>query len=81
VLLTLELTEQLLADDAIARTDSCATAGHPMIDRLWRERLPLVDRLIGLRPDAGLTVAKHLETSRRALIGAAKRVRGLIIRP
>jgi CelD/BcsL family acetyltransferase involved in cellulose biosynthesis len=78
VLLTLELTEQLLADDAIARTDSCATAGHPMIDRLWRERLPLVDRLIGLRPDAGLAVAKHLETSRRGIVTAAKRVRDLI---
>ena len=29
----------LLDDPSIARADSCATADHPMIDHIWRERL------------------------------------------
>src|SRR5262249_36529754 len=43
VQIALDLTEALLADPAIARADSCATADHPMIDHLWRERLALAD--------------------------------------
>ena len=41
VQLTLDVTESLLADASVARVDSCATADHPMIDHLWRERLAL----------------------------------------
>ena len=33
-------------------TDSCAAASSTMLDPLWRERLPLCDRLIAVRPDA-----------------------------
>jgi CelD/BcsL family acetyltransferase involved in cellulose biosynthesis len=77
VQLTLDVTESLLADPAIARVDSCATAGHPMIDHLWRERLALADLLIA--PSAAalmqFRIARHLETLRRALIAAAKQVR------
>jgi CelD/BcsL family acetyltransferase involved in cellulose biosynthesis len=43
VLLTLELSQALLADAGIALTDSCATADHPMIDHLWRQRMTLAD--------------------------------------
>src|SRR5207249_3881146 len=43
VQLLLDLTQNLLDDAAIVRADSCATAGHPMIDHVWRERLPLAD--------------------------------------
>ena len=32
----------LLGDPAIAWVDSCAAPGHPMIDRVWRERRTLV---------------------------------------
>ena len=57
--------------------DSCATADHPMIDHLWRERLVLADLLIA--PSAAaqgqFAVALHLETLRRAFIAAAKGVR------
>ena len=70
VQLTLDVTESLLADGTIARVDSCATADHPMIDHLWRERLALADLLIA--PSAAamgqFRIARHLETLRRVLI-------------
>ncbi len=70
VQLSLDLTEQFLADESLARVDSCATADHPMIDHLWRERLALTDLLIA-PSRAALTqfrFARPLETLRRALI-------------
>jgi CelD/BcsL family acetyltransferase involved in cellulose biosynthesis len=80
VQLTLDLTDSFLADESIARIDSCATADHPMIDHLWRERLALCDHLIGLaRAGAPVFVlACGLEWARRALIFTAKRIRDLI---
>ena len=77
VQMSLDLTELLLAEPDIARVDSCATADHPMIDHLWRERLVLADLLIA--PSAAaqsqFAIALHLETLRRAFIAAAKHVR------
>jgi len=46
VQILLDVTQALLDDASLARADSCATADHPMIDRVWRERLPLADRLL-----------------------------------
>jgi CelD/BcsL family acetyltransferase involved in cellulose biosynthesis len=74
VQLARELTEMLLQDGSLARVDSCASANHPMIDRLWRERLSLADRLIGARHDAPFRLACRLEALRRAATAAAKRV-------
>ena len=76
VMLTVAVTEDLVDDPAIARTNSCATADHPMIDRIWRERLALSDRLIGLRPRAPFSRARRMELLRRAVIAAAKTMRG-----
>jgi CelD/BcsL family acetyltransferase involved in cellulose biosynthesis len=77
VQLTLDLTRDLLGDTALAQTDSCATADHPMIDHLWAERLPLTDLLIA--PSAAslaqFRVARQLESLRRTLVSAAKTVR------
>ena len=76
VQLMLDVTEALLADSALAETDSCATANHPMIDRLWRERLALADRLIPLRPTPHpFALACWLESLRGTAIMAAKAVR------
>ena len=82
VQLTFDLTRSLLADESITRVDSCATEDHPMIDRLWRERLALCDHLIGLERGGALMflIARGLEGARRALISVAKGVRGLIKR-
>jgi hypothetical protein len=75
VQLALDVTEQLLAQPDILRADSCATADHPMIDHLWRERLALADLMIA--PSAAalgqLAIMRRLEALRRALIAAAKR--------
>ena len=77
VLLALDLTETLLSDPAVVRTDSCATADHPMIDHIWAERLALSDRLINLRPhrEAWFRLACVLEALRRVVIAAAKSLR------
>ncbi|MGB6963757.1 MAG: hypothetical protein WBD90_04545, partial [Xanthobacteraceae bacterium] len=70
------LTEGLAENPAISRTDSCAAPGNPILDNLWRERLPLCDRLIAVRSGASFTIARHLESLRDASIGAAKSLRG-----
>jgi CelD/BcsL family acetyltransferase involved in cellulose biosynthesis len=77
VMLAVELTGHILADANVVRADSCATADHPMIDHLWRERLPLCDRLIAVRPQARFALARRLEGLRSAAMAGAKRVRGL----
>jgi len=75
VLITVALTEELLEDGTMAHADSCATADHPMIDHIWRERLPLCDRLIGVRPQAPFSSARYLEATRSAAIAHAKAAR------
>jgi len=80
VMLTVALTEELLDDLDIKRADSCATANHPMIDRIWRERLVLDDLLIGVRPQAPFMRAWRLEKLRGSAIMAAKRLRNLFRR-
>ena len=76
VQLICDLTENLLAGAQPLRVDSCASAGHPMIDHVWRERLALSDRLIALRPSAvPFALACRIETLRRSAIAAAKAVR------
>jgi CelD/BcsL family acetyltransferase involved in cellulose biosynthesis len=76
VMLSVELTDELLEDSNIACTDSCATADHPMIDHLWRERLVLCDRLLAVRPQAPFARAQRLEGLRLEVIAGVKRLRG-----
>jgi hypothetical protein len=80
VQISLDLTGALLADPALVRVDSCATADHPMIDHLWRERLALCDLLIAPAPDMFSTfqIARRLEALRRAAIGAARNLRDTV---
>jgi hypothetical protein len=77
VLLSAAITEALLADRTILRTDSCATADHPMIGHIWRERLALSDRLIAVRPGARVAFATacRLERVRRAAEHLARRLK------
>jgi len=77
VMLSVVLTDDLLEDPSIVHTDSCATADHPMINHIWRERLKLCDRLIAVRPQARFALVRHLEALRVAAIAAAKRLRGI----
>ena len=77
VQLILEATRALLADRSIVRVDSCATAGHPMIDHIWRERLALADHLVrpGPQRQFAFALACTLERARRGAIACAKRLR------
>lgn len=73
----LDATALLLADGGLDCVDSCATPDHPMINHVWRERILLADRLIGLESGKALIFrsACALETLRRSAIGAAKALR------
>jgi CelD/BcsL family acetyltransferase involved in cellulose biosynthesis len=82
VQLMLQATKALLAAPGLARVDSCAAPDHPMIDHIWRERLPLADRLVQPGPYRRTTFAfaRALEGARAGAIAAAKRVRDLLQR-
>jgi CelD/BcsL family acetyltransferase involved in cellulose biosynthesis len=82
VQILLDVTQVLLDDVSLARADSCATADHPMIDHVWRERLALADRLLCVDPSKPLAfaLAGTLETLHRQAIDGAKRLRDLIKR-
>ena len=69
VVLTFAVTEDLVEDTTFVRTDSCATANHPMIDHIWRERLALSDRLIAVRPLVSFASVRRLEMLRNAALG------------
>jgi hypothetical protein len=75
VVLTFAVTEDLVEDTTLLRTDSCATANHPMIDRIWRERLTVCDRMIAVRPQAPFSAVRRMEMLRNAAIAAAKAMR------
>jgi CelD/BcsL family acetyltransferase involved in cellulose biosynthesis len=77
VQLALDVTGAMLADATVARVDSCATADHPMIDHLWRERLAIGDLMVAIRPgnDAAFALARRLEHLSRVAIATAKRLR------
>jgi CelD/BcsL family acetyltransferase involved in cellulose biosynthesis len=82
VQLLLDVTERMLSDTSIACADSCATADHPMIDHIWRERLALSDRLMCIAK-CDPTLFSHLckmEQLRRSAIDKLKWLRGLLRR-
>ncbi|KAF0124460.1 MAG: hypothetical protein FD152_3006, partial [Xanthobacteraceae bacterium] len=37
---------------AVRHVDSCAIAGHPMIDRIWPERMTMTSRFIAVAEGA-----------------------------
>lgn len=79
VLLTLDLSRRQQDDPRIAATDSCAIAGHPMIERLWPRRLELVDGLVALRRGGAWRLKLWL--AERALAGRAKETAKRLIFP
>lgn len=75
MLLSAALTEELADNPAIARTDSCAAPGNPMLDNIWGERLTLCNRLIAVRSNAPFARACRLEALRGVVIAAGKSIR------
>ena len=82
VQLMLQATKALLAEPGLTSVDSCAAPDHPMIDHIWRERLPLADRLVQPGPHGGAAFAftRALEAARTGAIAAAKHARDLLRR-
>ncbi len=85
VLLSHALGNALIAEPGIRLVDSCAIQDHPMIDRIWPERMTITSRLISVqegRPDgrfhAVLALRMALDKGRalakRALKGAKVRL-------
>lgn len=76
VQLVLHITETQEADRALALTDSCAIPDHPMIDRLWRDRMRVADVAVALRPGAtaGFSGAVAAERAGRGLRAGVKRL-------
>ena len=73
--LVLHITEAQLGDAAVSLTDSCAVPRHPMIDRLWRDRLRLADVAVASRPgpSRAFAAAVAVERALRRLRAALKR--------
>jgi len=65
VLFVRELTNRLAASQSFAKTDSCAMPDHPMIDRLWRQRIVLLDLGIAVAPGSRSRFAFATEALRR----------------
>jgi hypothetical protein len=80
VQLALEVTRIQQAEDACRVTDSCAVAGSPMIERLWHDRLPIVDLALPLYPAANEVLAGFAWRNtrlRRLRKWAGDRLRGI----
>jgi hypothetical protein len=74
VLLAMDMTDRLLNDKDVAMVDSCAIANHPMIDHLWRGRLPIADVMLAVAPNRPIAFSGllHREQFRRSLRAKAK---------
>jgi len=46
VLVVLEATRDFFADGTIKLVDSCAIPGHPMIERIWKDRIAFADVVV-----------------------------------
>ena len=57
VQLALEVTRIQQSDASSRLTDSCTLPGNPMIERLWPDRLPIVDLALPLFPGANDVLA------------------------
>jgi CelD/BcsL family acetyltransferase involved in cellulose biosynthesis len=75
VLIILEATQSFFAEDGITFADSNAIPGHPMIDRIWRDRIACMDVLVaGPRvPSSTFALLSTFMQARHELRGLAKR--------
>ncbi len=78
VQLSLMVTENFRRADKFKLVDSCAVAGHPMIDHLWPERIAIADWLVPLGGPASLAAGSLFETARRMSIAGLKAARGFV---
>jgi CelD/BcsL family acetyltransferase involved in cellulose biosynthesis len=74
VQLTLALSRRLEREPGLALIDSCALQDHPMIDRIWPDRIQLVDFALAVAPDRGGRLRAWL-AAERAVSGLRERVK------
>ncbi|MBW3096488.1 GNAT family N-acetyltransferase [Pseudohoeflea coraliihabitans] len=85
-LLVEKLTEWHLDDPNISRTDSCAVPDHPVMSRLWSERMRMGTLIIGLRPNSDREVRQvsatlHIYKNTRNMARLIRqKIRGLAAR-
>ncbi len=82
VLLIIDATEDFFRNGTITEVDSSAIPGHPMIDRMWRDRIAMADVLVApanvstLRFKAIVVAEKLRRTCRAALKAIYYRLSG-----
>lgn len=76
VLLIIEATQALFAEEGLHLADANAIPGHPMIDRIWRDRIACMDVAIAGPAVSGLTFAivSQFHGMKHALRFVAKQV-------
>lgn len=81
-LLALEITRALVADPGIDSADSCADAGHPMIENLWPGRERVATIFIGVGSCLAFRIAVAVEVARlegrrrlKTIVHRARRLR------
>ncbi|MEM8687748.1 MAG: GNAT family N-acetyltransferase [Pseudomonadota bacterium] len=74
VLLILEATRDLLSTPGITMVDSHAIPDHPMINNIWRDRVPIADLMLATpgTPKGLFTLMRHAEEKRQELRQLAK---------
>ena len=75
VLLTLRMTARLLNDPAVRFVNSYAIPNHPMIDRIWPDRIGMMDLMIAIRgrSESRYVATATVEGTRRKVRALAKR--------
>ncbi|MEM1199742.1 MAG: GNAT family N-acetyltransferase [Pseudomonadota bacterium] len=74
VLLILEATRDLLSMPGMTLVDSHAIPDHPMINNIWRDRVPIADLMLATpgTPKGLFTLMRHAEEKRQELRQLAK---------
>ncbi|MCB1378273.1 MAG: GNAT family N-acetyltransferase [Alphaproteobacteria bacterium] len=73
-LVVLYATERLFAEPGLAWVDSCAIPHHPMIDHIWRGRIPVADVIVAANAAGAMRFHATVmaERLRRGLRSAAR---------
>lgn len=82
VLLVYEQTRLLLAREDVELTDSCAIAHHPMIDRMWPDRVGVCDLAVQLQSgrDGEFLATCRRDAARRQIRDLAKRAANRLLK-
>ncbi len=75
VLLVMEATRSLFAEPGIQQADGNAIPGHPMIDRIWRDRLACINVVVAgpTTRSAHFQSVAHFHGAKDAVRGTAKK--------